>query len=96
MDKERPPEASGGMIHLVVSIGLFFFLLCGLFSLLPWTSEVKETLRRYAVIATLYTPIVATLYTGLELIWKNKKGPGISLIFAVLIIMVALAGGVRW
>ncbi len=94
--EKNPKGSPGDKTHLVLSIGLLAFLLLGFLSLLPWTEEVKATLRRYAITVTLFTPIVVTLFSGLELLFRHKRGPGVSLILAVLVILIALAGGVRW
>lgn len=93
--QENPEGDPHSRIHLVVSFGLLAFLFMALLSVLPWQEEVKANLRRYAVTITLYTPIVATLFSGIALLLHHRRGPGISLILAVLVILTALAGGMR-
>ncbi|MCL6623072.1 MAG: hypothetical protein K6T17_00465 [Fimbriimonadales bacterium] len=94
--EKNSPENPGGITFWGVSTGLLAFLLLGFLSLLPWDEETRGIFRQYAVLVTLYTPLAVTLYSGIELLLQRKRGPGICLILAVVVILSALAGGIRW
>ncbi|MGI8923226.1 MAG: hypothetical protein ACR2HJ_04155 [Fimbriimonadales bacterium] len=65
--------------------GLIAFVILAL-----WPGQ-EET----AVVATLLTPLVASLATGIELLVRRHTYPGISLLSAVAIIVLSLVIGVK-
>ena len=74
----------GTLTRYVIGIGLAIFIVL-LF--IPG-------MRSYAVGATLVTPIVASIVSGIELMMHQKVKAGMAMLFAVALVVASLLFGV--
>ncbi|MCH8274668.1 MAG: hypothetical protein IH851_07755 [Armatimonadetes bacterium] len=92
--EERHPL--GRVTRMCVGAGLALFVLLALGSYFPWPEGFVGTLKADALITTFYTALAAAAVAGVELICRRHVWPGLSLLAAVALVLLAWFSGVTF